>query len=129
MAGMKLLAPKALEELTARIFVAAGAPEDVASVTAQHLVKANLSGHDSHGVIRIPAYLRQIDGGGLQPASRPEIVEEWLATAVIDGKRTFGQFAAAYGMDVAIAKAEKNGIGAVSIRRCNHIGRLGHYSE
>src|SRR5690349_23248535 len=99
MAEMKLIAPGPLEELTTRIFVAAGAPEDIAAVTAQHLVKANLSGHDSHGVIRIPAYLRQIDAGGLHPSARPEVVQEWPGTAVIDAKRTFGQFAAAFAMD------------------------------
>jgi LDH2 family malate/lactate/ureidoglycolate dehydrogenase len=129
MAEMKLVAPGPLEELATRIFVAAGAPEDVASETAKHLVKANLSGHDSHGVIRIPAYLNQIDSGRLVPDARPEVVQEWPGTAVVDGKRTFGQVAAAFAMDVAIGKAETNGIGAVSIRRCNHIGRLGHYSE
>jgi len=129
MAEMNLIAPGPLKDLARRIFVAAGAPEDLAATTAEHLVKANLSGHDSHGVIRIPAYLRQIDAGRLVPNARPEVVQEWPATAVVDGKHTFGQVAAAFAMDVAIRKAETNGIGAVSIRRANHIGRLGHYAE
>ena len=129
MADMRLVAPGELERLTTRIFVAAGASEDLARTTAQHLIKANLSGHDSHGVIRIPSYLRQIAAGTLVPDGRPEVVQEWPGTAVIDGKRGFGQVAAAFGMDVAIRKAETAGIGAVAIRRCNHIGRLGHYSE
>ena len=129
MAEMMLVAPGPLEELTKRIFMGAGAPEDVAAQAAAHLIKANLSGHDSHGVIRIPAYLRQIDAGGLIPGNRPEVIQEWPATAVVDGKRTFGQVAAAFAMDVAIKKAETAGIGGVAIRRANHIGRLGHYSE
>jgi LDH2 family malate/lactate/ureidoglycolate dehydrogenase len=129
MAEVRWVAPAALEELARRVFVAAGTPDELAAHTARHLVKANLSGHDSHGVIRIPAYLRQIEEGRIVPDARPEVVQEWLATAVVDGKRAFGQVAASFALDVALRKADVSGAGAVSIRRCNHIGRLGHYSE
>lgn len=129
MAEMYAVPPGPLEELARRIFAAAGTPEDQAAHVARHLVKANLSGHDSHGVIRIPSYLRSIKQGGIVADARPEVVKEWPGVAVVDGKRAFGHVAASFGLDVAIKKAETNGIGAASIRRCNHIGRLGDYSE
>ena len=129
MAETYVAPPGPLADLAARIFVAAGTPEDLAAHVARHLVKANLSGHDSHGVIRIPSYLRSIDEGRLVPAARPEVVRECPAAAVVDGKRTFGQVAASFALDVAIEKAEAAGVGAASIRRCNHIGRLGDYAE
>jgi LDH2 family malate/lactate/ureidoglycolate dehydrogenase len=129
MAEMQLIPAQTLEDLARRIFVAAGTPEDMAAHTARHLVKANLSGHDSHGVIRIPAYVQQIKNGRLMPDARPEVVKEQASAAVVDGKRCFGQVAASFALDVAIRKASETGVGAVSIRRCNHIGRLGDYSE
>jgi LDH2 family malate/lactate/ureidoglycolate dehydrogenase len=129
MAEMLAVAPGPLEEMTKRIFIGAGAPEDIAAHTAEHLIKANLSGHDSHGVIRVPAYLRQIENGVLDPAARPEVVREWPGTALVDANHAFGQVAASYALDVAITKAETQGAGAVALRRSNHIGRLGHYSE
>ena len=129
MADMQLVAPGQLEEMAKRIFAAAGAPEDLAAHVARHLVKANLSGHDSHGVIRIPAYLRGIQQGTIVPDARPEVLRDSPAAAVVDGNRGFGQVAASYALDVAIQKAETAGVGAASVRRCNHIGRLGDYGE
>jgi hydroxycarboxylate dehydrogenase B len=129
MAEMHTVPAETLEQLAARIFVAAGVQEDHAAHVARHLVKANLSGHDSHGVIRIPAYLQQIKNGRIDVTTRPEVVQERAGTAVVDGKKGFGQVAASFALDVAIRKAGETGVGAVSVRRCNHIGRLGDYSE
>ena len=81
MAEMYLVAPDPLETLTAAIFSAAGTPADLAAEVANHLVMANLSGHDSHGVIRIPAYLTQIESGRLNAGGRPGVVHETAATA------------------------------------------------
>ena len=50
--------PEALEAMVARLFVSAGCGEEEAHVIADHLVEANLAGHDSHGVIRVPIYLQ-----------------------------------------------------------------------
>jgi hydroxycarboxylate dehydrogenase B len=129
MAEMLQVPAETLEEFAARTFVAAGTPEDLAAHVARHLVKANLSGHDSHGVIRVPAYVSQIGSGRLVADARPEVVREQLAAAVIDGKRGFGQVAASFALDVALRKAKEVGSATVAIRRCNHIGRLGDYAE
>ena len=129
MAEMHFVPADALQDVAARIFTAAGTPADLSQHVAQHLVKANLSGHDSHGVIRIPAYVSQIKGGRLVADGRPEVIQQGDSSAVVDGKRGFGQVAASFAMDVAIEKASKTGMGGVAVRRCNHIGRLGHYSE
>ena len=129
MAEMYLVAPDPLETLTAAIFSAAGTPADLAAEVANHLVKANLSGHDSHGVIRIPAYLTQIESGRLNAGGRPGVVHETAATAIVDAHGGFGQVGAAYALEVAMRKATEAGAGVVSIRNCGHIGRLGHYAE
>ena len=129
MASMHLVAPDPLEAMTAGIFEAAGTPADLAAEVARHLVSANLAGHDSHGVIRIPAYLQQIESGRLAADGRPVVVHETAATAIVDANRGFGQVGAAHALQVAIGKASSAGAGVVSIRRCGHIGRLGHYAE
>ncbi len=118
-----------LRQVTEAIFTAAGAPADLATEMADALVGANLAGHDSHGVIRIPAYLRLIAEGRLDPKARPEVIKETATTALVDGKWTFGHVAAKYGTDVAIKKAKASGTAAVSIVRCNHIGRLGQWAS
>ena len=73
------------------ILAAAGARADYADIVARHLVDANLAGHDSHGVIRTPHYVRSIERGDLKPAAEPEIVAETASMAQICGHWTFGQ--------------------------------------
>ncbi len=117
-----------LRKVTEAIFVAAGAPADLAAEMGEALVGANLAGHDSHGVIRIPAYLRMIKEGKLDPTTRPSVLRETDTTALVDGNWTFGHVAAKYGTQVAIDKAKKHGTAIVSVVRCNHIGRLGQWA-
>ena len=71
---MPIIQADDLEKLVASILAAAGARVDYADIVATHLVNANLAGHDSHGVIRTPHYVRSIDQGQLQPTAVPEIV-------------------------------------------------------
>src|SRR5205807_8659423 len=84
---------------------------------------------DSHGVIRFPAYVRQLEAGSLVPAAEPRVVRDTLATAVVDGGRGWGHYATRWCMDLAMAKAREAGIGAVTLFRGNHIGRLGAFVE
>ena len=43
-----------LKKFTSDVFVAAGATPSEAETVADCLVEANLAGHDSHGVLRVP---------------------------------------------------------------------------
>ena len=126
---MPLVPAEHLERLVTDIFVAAGTPDDLAQQVAHSLVEANLAGHDSHGVLRVASYLDFIRQGRIQPASRPETVQEGPATALVDGRWGFGQVTARYAMALAVEKARAAGVAAVAAVRCNHIGRLGEWTE
>lgn len=117
-----------LRELTSEIFRAAGTPEDVAAVVAESLVEADLTGHDSHGVIRIVEYLNQIRTGHLDPKAKPEVVRETLTTLLVDGHWAFGQVTAHWTMEQLIEKATQCYLAAAGIYRCGHIGRVGAYT-
>jgi uncharacterized oxidoreductase len=119
----------ALNTLIFHILQAAGAPDDYAQTVSTHLVDANLAGHDSHGVLRAPHYVRQIDNGRLIPTAKPEIVDETSATAQIDGHWTFGQVIAKFGTELAIEKARSEGVAFVTMYHEGHTGRLGTYPE
>ncbi|BAU48562.1 dehydrogenase [Sulfurifustis variabilis] len=111
------------------ILVGVGTPGDIARRVTEVLVNANLVGHDSHGIIRIPSYLEEVDGKKVLVGERPEIVGETAATAVMDGRSGWGAYAVDRAMTLAIEKARSTGLGAVALRRCNHAGRLGEYVE
>ncbi|MEM2920877.1 MAG: Ldh family oxidoreductase [Candidatus Bathyarchaeia archaeon] len=118
-----------LRMLGTEILKAAGAPDDEAKLVAELLVEANLTGHDSHGVIRMLNYVKGMRMGAVRPGAKITIIRETSSTAVIDGGWGFGQVVAMKAMEVAIEKAKKCSISAVTVRRCHHVGRLNTYSE
>lgn len=123
-----LFIPEAeLRDVATRVFRAAGADAEPTEILVDHLVGANLAGHDSHGVQHIPNYVGGIQKGNIKPNAVPRIVRETATSALVDGGWTFGQVSALYGTDVAIAKAKQSGVAAVGVVRCTHIGRLGTY--
>jgi LDH2 family malate/lactate/ureidoglycolate dehydrogenase len=129
MAQMLRCAPEALERFSAEVFRSVGADADIAAEVARHLVRSNLSGHDSHGVIRIPQYIEQIDRGEYVPSARPEIVLETPVASLIDAHRGFGHYSTAFALDWAARQARRHGIAAAAVRHSMHIGRLGEYTE
>jgi uncharacterized oxidoreductase len=129
MAVMHRFSADTLTSVARGLIEGMGTPPEIAAQVAEMLVGAHLAGHDSHGVLRIPAYLRQVETGSLLPAAVPAVTRETAATALVDAGRSWGHYAARWGMDLAMAKACAAGIGAVSMTRCNHIGRLGEFVE
>ena len=101
-----------LQKFANDLFVAAGTPQHIADNVAEILIKANLAGHDSHGVLRIPSYLEGIEGGGIQPAAEPNILRETDNTLHIDGERGFGHYAARYAIRARSRKKRKTGVPA-----------------
>lgn len=118
-----------LRRLAARILQAAGAPESAAGVVAEALVEANLVGHDSHGVIRVPEYVAMIRAGSLQPLARPRVVRHRAATVLVSGEWGFGQVTGQFAVQQAVSSARAMGCAAVGILRGNHMGRVGRFVE
>jgi LDH2 family malate/lactate/ureidoglycolate dehydrogenase len=122
-------AAPALQRITAALLAAAGTPDDLAMVVAESLVAANLAGHDSHGVMRLPGYVGAVRGGHVKPAERAAVTGRRQAVAMVDGKWGWGQTAGRLATETAMALAREFGVGAVTIQHCNHIGRVGEYTE
>src|SRR5689334_22900899 len=119
----------ALQRLAESMLEAVGTPSDLANVVAESLLAANLAGHDSHGMQRIVSYVSFARSGRVAPAARATVVSHHQATATVDGQWGWGQPAARLATETAIAVAAEYGVGAVTIQRCNHIGRVGEYVE
>lgn len=116
-----------LRTLAQQVLEAAGSPPEPATAVAEHMINANLAGHDSHGVQLIPNYLAGIREGRVVPSVRPTIVQEQPTAALVSGNWGFGQVSANFAMDTAIRKAKDVGVAVVGTVQCNHIGRLGEY--
>ncbi len=124
-----ILESESLQAFATAVFEAAGADRDVAAEVGRHLVHANLSGHDSHGVLRIPQYMAQIDEGVILPGARPEVIREAPVCALVDARRGLGHFSTAFALEWVVERARQHGLAAAAIRHSSHIGRLGDYTE
>ncbi len=121
--------PDALEELAAKILVAAGAGGDEAIAVARYLVMSDLVGHASHGVLRVKQYVEQIQKGEIVCRKAPTAVNEGPGFAVLEGGLGFGQIGAERATRLACAKAKTQGIAMVALRNSAHVGRLGDWVE
>ena len=126
---MRTITAKNLTEFAARLLIDAGVPDNDALVVATSLVGANLRGHDSHGVMRIPQYVEFVERGDYRCGVDLEIVQETPALVVCDGHWGLGQVQAHRLLDLVIPKARELGVAVGTARDCGHIGRLGEYAE
>jgi len=119
----------ALADVCARIFERVGSSSGEARAVAASLVDSNLTGHDSHGVIRVPRYVNWVKTGDLIPNQTLARLTDAPSFAVLDGRYGFGQIVAPGAVDVGVEKARACGLAAVSLRNSGHLGRVGEWAE
>ncbi len=118
-----------LTDFVTEIFVGAGASPKNARVVASSLVLSNMSGHESHGTIRVRQYLDQIERGEIDPSAEPTIVTDNGAVFNVDACSSFGQISASFTIKEAIKRAKEYGISAGGLFHSGHVGRLGEWVE
>ena len=117
-----------LKRFTTEVFTCAGMPPDDAAIEAEVLVWANLRGVDSHGVLRIPWYLDNVDKGWMNPRPNVRILKETPAVLYIDADRAFGPVVTTMAMNRVIDKASTVGIGWALLRNVTHQGAMAYYT-
>lgn len=110
------------EDFLIRVFSAVGFKRKAAKEAAGVMIQADLRGIDSHGIARLPGYIRQIGEGKIKVDATPEIVHETPSTALMDAKSSLGMLAARKAMRYAIEKSSKAGSGWVGIQNSTHFG-------
>jgi LDH2 family malate/lactate/ureidoglycolate dehydrogenase len=118
-----------LRALVATLYRAEGLPEADAALVADTLVRADLWGHSSHGVMRAPWYMDRLRSGVMTKATAPEVVLDGGAIVVWDGRDGVGQVITMRAMQDAIARSRRHGVGIVSVRNSNHHGALGYFTR
>jgi uncharacterized oxidoreductase len=121
--------PDPLTDFCAEIFARAGCRSEEADRVSASLVDANLTGHDSHGVIRVPRYVDWVRTGDLIPNQSIERIVDTPVIGVVDGRFGFGQTMAPMAVDIGVEKAKATGLSAISLRNSGHVGRVGEWAE
>jgi LDH2 family malate/lactate/ureidoglycolate dehydrogenase len=118
-----------LHRLARELLRSVGTSPESAQIVADSLIDANLAGHDSHGVLRLPAYLEGVRNGHLDAGAIPRLVSTSGATAIVDACDGWGQPAMWLATRAAIDRAREYGLGAAVVHRSYHIGRVAPYVE
>ena len=118
-----------LQTLVAETFVKAGCSRAESERIARYLVAANLTGHDSHGVVRVQRYIQMLNEKLIYPDREIKVLVDTPVLAVVDGQYGFGQTIAPKAVEIGINKCKQMGLASVSLRRAGHIGRAADWAE
>jgi hydroxycarboxylate dehydrogenase B len=123
------IAAAPLRDLVQTIFERAGSDAAEAQAVADHLIEANLMGHDSHGVIRVAPYIELLRAGKWTANRHIEIVTDAGAVVVVDGGEGLGQVIAGEAIELGVERARAHGVAVVGVRNSGHMGRIGAWAE
>ena len=126
-AADRRVAAEALTALLGDIFRRCGMSADDAALLTESLVVADLRGVHSHGVLRVPDYVKKLREEGVDPAGRPSVVRDEAGALVIDGGNSMGQIGAAFAMKRAIERARTAHVALAAVRGSNHCGAMAFY--
>ncbi|MBG6215592.1 L-2-hydroxycarboxylate dehydrogenase (NAD+) [Arthrobacter sp. CAN_A6] len=121
--------PEQLVEFAASALQAVAVCVGDAAVTASSLVHADTCGIYSHGLMRLPFYVKAIEAGGVNPKPHLHWLSEHGATGVLDADGALGQVAMAATVKAVAAKAKEFGVGAVSVQGSTHYGAGAYWTD
>ena len=124
-----LIQAEPLKRLVTAILIKGGSSDEEAQVVADHLVRSNLAGHDSHGVGMLQLYVRMLKEELLKPNQKPKLVKADGSILMFDGQRGYGQAVGKMAMERAIEKCRESGLVLMTLRNTHHLGRIGTYGE
>ncbi|MFE7708089.1 Ldh family oxidoreductase [Streptomyces sp. NPDC057486] len=106
-----------------------GVPPADARLLADTLVTAELWGHPSHGMLRLPWYLSRIESGATAAVASPEVVSDNGAVLVVDGRDGLGQVLTDRAVTWGVERAGRHGISAVAVRNSGHFGTAAYFTR
>lgn len=118
-----------LLELSERLLVAKGMPTEKALSTAQVLLRGECFGKTTHGLALLPAYLREIDSGGMALHGEPIVLQDHQACLSWDGCKLPGPWLLEQAINQGIPRARRYGIASVNIQRSHHTACLSAYLQ
>ena len=118
-----------LADFATRLLLAEGVPERDAALLADSLVTAELWGHASHGMLRLPWYLARLRSGAMAKLTAPHVARESGAMVVLDGRHGIGQVITQRAVELGIERARTHGISGVAVRNSGHFGTAAYFTR
>ncbi|HXG36585.1 MAG TPA: Ldh family oxidoreductase [Dehalococcoidia bacterium] len=128
MATETLVRPEALRSFCARVLEKVNVPPEDAALAAEVLVDCDLRGIDTHGIMRLPTYVKYLQEGYYNPRPNIQIVRESSIHALFDGDRAMGFITSARAMQWCIDRASQDGFAMAGVRNSRHNGASATWS-
>lgn len=125
--GPTLISESKLNRFVVDVLAKAGVPEADAAVVADCLLLANLSGVDSHGIVRLAHYIRRLENGSIKTHPTLNFEQTAPSMGIMDGGDGLGHVITHHATTKAMEMASESGTGVVSIRDSSHFGMAGFY--
>lgn len=127
--AVPVVSMNSIDRVTRETLGACGVSEKSVEVILDTIHYANRRDIPTHGIGRLPLYVKKIKAGHLNPRDEVMIILDEKAVALLDAKGCFGQVAAKKAIDIALDKAQKYGVAAVGVRKSNNFGTAGYYGD
>ena len=126
---MRNIGAGGLQDLICAMVEGAGSSQEEAEQVSANVVKANLMGHDSHGVHLVPRYLENVRNSVLQPNAHVTVESDLGPILQLHGNMGYGQIIGAEAMELGVSRAAEMGVAIVALRYSHHLGRIGAWGE
>lgn len=117
-----------LEDFVVKVLAAVGVPQTDGRIVAECLVMANLSGIDSHGVVRLAHYIRRLENGTIKAQPEMKFTQTASTMGFLDGGDGLGHVVTYHACTHAMEMAAVHGNGVVSIGNSSHFGMAAYYA-
>lgn len=121
------ISSEALRHFVRELFGKLGCSREALRCIEAYFVQVGLFGNDTHGLMQVPTYVRDVQRGKICATASIEIVRDSGVTAVLEGNNGIGVVTATLAMELAISKSKSHGVGIVAVRGGNHFGAAGYY--
>ena len=125
----RVLTPDSLRDLATAVLAEQGVPQHDARVVADSLVHAELWGHSSHGMLRLPWYVARLSTTAMRAVTAPTTVLDTGSLVVLDGHDGIGQVLAHRAVELGVDRARAHGISGVAVRNSNHFGTAAYFTR
>ncbi|SDO48620.1 Ldh family oxidoreductase [Geodermatophilus sp. DSM 45219] len=123
------LAPEPLRAFGTGVLAALGVPDEDAALVADSLVQADLWGHGSHGLLRLPWYAARLRSGAMRAVTDPAVLSDTGPLVLLDGRDGIGQVLTERARRLAVDRARVHGVGVVGVRDSNHFGTAMYFTR
>ncbi len=127
--GVQLIQWEALRDYCRKLFEKQGVPTEEALLVADSLTEADLNGVESHGVSRMPIYMKRIEEKVVEKVCRLKVEKEYPGSLAINACNSMGIVAGVRAMEMAIKKAKESGSVFVTVSNSNHFGTAAYFTK